>query len=96
MAATLRGWVMAILPSLQKPAEKRGKVVGIKVILALLDLKKTVTQRQLTCLMEILWELCSLPAASLTGNKEESALSDSLNQLGFVLIDRQVFGHTEF
>lgn len=46
--------------------------------------------------MEILWELCSLPAASLTGDKEESALSDSLNQLGFVLIDRQVFGHTVF
>lgn len=41
--------------------------------------------------MEVLWKLCGLPAASLTGDNQESALFDGLNQLGFVLIDRQLF-----
>lgn len=50
----------------------------------------------LTSLMEVLGKLRGLPAASLPGDQEESAVANSLHQLGFVLIDRQVFGRTIF
>lgn len=34
---------------------------------------------QLTCFTQVLWELCGFPAASLTGDHQEAAVSDSLN-----------------
>lgn len=42
--------------------------------------------------MQVLWELRGFPAASLAGNNQKSAAFNRLNQPGFVLIDRQLFG----
>lgn len=46
--------------------------------------------------MEVLGKLRGLPAASLPGDQEESAVAHSLDQLGFVFIDRQVFARALF
>lgn len=47
---------------------------------------------RLTCFMQILWELCGFPAASLTGDNQKRAVFDGLDQLCFVPIDGQLFG----